>query len=198
MIRLSNYKLEVENTEKLKGDITSAFSEINSELKKDDNLIASDLFDVDKKIEELKKSRKKWASGEAVPKFLENGRDGYIIIKPELRFIAKNVFIKVTYGKYDVKRTYDIQPFSAGNNSYSSVYLIDSSTADDSNAQVFKIDDYTFVDFRNKNASNNGEKVRDLQLSLNTNEFVVSHGNNIFISDIVANNKIKITYIAFE
>ena len=63
VIRLSNYKLEVENTEKLKEDINSAFSEINAELKKDDNLIASDLFDVDRCIEELKKSRKKWASG---------------------------------------------------------------------------------------------------------------------------------------
>lgn len=63
MIRLSNYKLEVENTEKLNGDINSAFTEINTELKKDDDLIASDLFDVDKCIEELKKSRKKWASG---------------------------------------------------------------------------------------------------------------------------------------
>lgn len=63
MIRLSNYKLEVENTEKLKEDINSAFTEINAELKKDDNLIASNLFDVDKKIEKLKKSRKKWATG---------------------------------------------------------------------------------------------------------------------------------------
>ena len=63
---MSNYKLEVENTEKLKNDIDLAFTEINTELEKDDNLIASDLFDVDKKIEELKKSRKKWASGKIV------------------------------------------------------------------------------------------------------------------------------------
>lgn len=66
VIRLSNYKLEVENTEKLNSDINSAFTEINTELKKDDSLVASDLFDVDKKIEELKKSRKKWASGDIV------------------------------------------------------------------------------------------------------------------------------------
>lgn len=67
MIRLSNYKLEIENTEKLNSDISSAFAEINTELKKDDSLVANDLFDVDKKIEELKKSRKKWASGDYVP-----------------------------------------------------------------------------------------------------------------------------------
>lgn len=60
---MSNYKVEVENTEKLKSDINSAFTDINTEFKKDDNLIANDLFDVDKKIEELKKTRKKWASG---------------------------------------------------------------------------------------------------------------------------------------
>lgn len=89
MIILSNYKLEVENTEKLKSDISSAFTDINTELKKDDDLIAEDLFDVDRCIEELKKTRKKWASGGALAVMKDYDKDVIYTKLPKLNFSPK-------------------------------------------------------------------------------------------------------------
>lgn len=86
VIRLSNYKLEVENTEKLNNDIVSAFAEINTELEKDDGLVANDLFDVDRCIEELKKTRKRWASGGSLSVTRDGRRDVVYTKLPALKF----------------------------------------------------------------------------------------------------------------
>lgn len=100
---MSNYKLEVENTEKLKTDIYSVFAEINNELKKDDNLVASDLFDVDRCVEELKKTRRRWASGGELTVMKDASIDVIYTKLPELNFSPK-IYILST----NVKDTSDI------------------------------------------------------------------------------------------
>jgi len=59
----SNYKTEVERTEKLDVDYQAAIQSIFTEIKKDDSLYPSKVLDIVGNIQVIKKVRKRWASG---------------------------------------------------------------------------------------------------------------------------------------
>ncbi|WP_278973182.1 hypothetical protein [Peptostreptococcus anaerobius] len=78
---MSNYKTEVERTEKINIEYNSAIQNIFTEIKKDDNLSPTKILDIVGNIQSVKKSRKRWASGGATPvstKQYEKGMCEYI------------------------------------------------------------------------------------------------------------------------
>ena len=60
---MSSYKTEVERTEKLNIDYQMAIQNIFTEIKKDDRLYPSNVLDIVGNIQEIKRARKRWASG---------------------------------------------------------------------------------------------------------------------------------------
>lgn len=78
---MSNYKTEVERTEKINIEYNSAIQNIFTEIKKDDNLSPTKILDIVGNIQSVKKSRKRWAFGGMTPvitKKYERGMCEYI------------------------------------------------------------------------------------------------------------------------
>ena len=62
-MQLTTYKREVERTEQLGIDYQTALNSIITEIKKDDNLSPTKILDIVGSIQEIKRTRKRWAVG---------------------------------------------------------------------------------------------------------------------------------------
>lgn len=90
---MSNYKTEVERTEKINIDYNSAIQNIFTEIKKDDNLSPSKVLDIVSNIQEIKRARKRWVAGtsrlygDPAVTTHKNGQEKKFFIQlPQLRF----------------------------------------------------------------------------------------------------------------
>lgn len=63
MKRLTTYKREVERTEKLGLEYQTALNNIITEIKKDDSLSPTKILDIVGCIQDIKRTRKRWAAG---------------------------------------------------------------------------------------------------------------------------------------
>lgn len=85
MKRLTTYKREVERTEHLGFEYQTALNNIITEIKKDDNLSPTKFLDIVDCIQEIKKTRKRWATGTGNTPVLKryniNTRSGYDCIE---------------------------------------------------------------------------------------------------------------------
>ncbi len=62
-MQLTTYKREVERTEQLGIEYQTALNSIITEIKKDDNLSPTKILDIVGSIQEIKRTRKRWAVG---------------------------------------------------------------------------------------------------------------------------------------